>query len=37
MKNKGCLIMWIVLFVFVASAYAFNNIFSDDVRTPDYV
>ena len=36
MKNKGCLIMWIVLFVFVASAYAFNNIFSDDVRTPDY-
>lgn len=36
MKNKGCLIMWIVLFVFVASAYAYNNFFSDDVHTPDY-
>lgn len=36
MKNKGCLIMWIVLFVFVASAYAYNNFFSSDVHTPDY-
>ena len=36
MKNKGCLIMWIVLFVFVASAYAYNNFFSDDVHSPDY-
>lgn len=36
MKKKGCLIIWIVLFVFIASAFAYSNIFGDDVHSPDY-
>lgn len=36
MKKRGCIIVWLMLFVFVAGVYAFSNIFSDDVQTPDY-
>lgn len=36
MKKYGCLASWIMLFLFVTGVYAFNNIFTDDIQTPDY-
>ena len=36
MKKRGCLLSWLMLFLFVAGVYAFNNIFTEKVETPDY-
>ena len=36
MKKHGCLLSWIMLFLFVTGVYAFNNLLSDDIQTPDY-
>ena len=36
MKGKGCLLSWIILILFVSGVYAFNGLWDNDIKSPDY-
>ena len=36
MKGKGCLLSWAILILFVSSVYAFNGLFNEDIKSPDF-
>lgn len=36
MKGKGCLLSWVILILFVSGVYAFNGLFDEDIKSPDF-